>query len=76
LWGENPSTIELKQKKYEGSKDATPTQEKHQDREEKTRSPKIEIKTPEPPKMQTPVTTPGKPTKKIEDHIASITPLQ
>jgi hypothetical protein len=50
LWGENPSTTKVKEKEVEGSKDATPNQEKHQDREEQTRSPKIEIKTPEPPK--------------------------
>jgi hypothetical protein len=45
---ENPSTVEAKQKDAEGSKDATPHQEKHQDREEKTKSPKAEIKTPKP----------------------------
>jgi hypothetical protein len=47
LRGENPSTTEVKQKEAEGSKDATPSQEKHQDGEEQTRSPKTEIKTPE-----------------------------
>jgi hypothetical protein len=76
LWGENPSTTEVKQKEVEGSKDATPSQEKHQDGEEKTRSLKIEIKTPESPKKKTPVTTPRQPAKQIRDPIASITPLQ
>ena len=76
LWGENLITIEVQQKEAEGSKDATPSQEKHQDGEEQTKSPKTEIKTPEPPKKQTLVTTPGQPAKKIGDPITSITPLQ
>jgi hypothetical protein len=75
LRGENPSATEVKQKEAEGSKDATPSQEKHQDGEEQTRSPKTEIKTPEPPKKQTPITTPGQRAKKIRDPITSITPL-
>jgi hypothetical protein len=37
LRGENPSTAEVKQKDAEGSKDATPGQEKHQDGERKLR---------------------------------------
>jgi hypothetical protein len=40
LRGENPSTMEVKQKDAEGSKDTTPSQEKHQDGEEQTKSPK------------------------------------
>jgi hypothetical protein len=51
--------VEAKQKDVEGSKDATPDQEKHQDEEEKTKSLKEEIKTPEPPKKQSLVTTLG-----------------
>jgi hypothetical protein len=50
LQGENPSTAEVKQKDDEGSKDATPSQEKNQDGEEQTKSPKAEIKTPDLPK--------------------------
>jgi hypothetical protein len=50
LLGEHPSIGEVKQKDVEGSKDATPSQEKHQDGGEKTKSPKAEIKTPDPPK--------------------------
>jgi hypothetical protein len=38
LRGENPSTVEVKQKDVEGSKDSTPDQEKHQDEVEKTKS--------------------------------------
>jgi hypothetical protein len=76
LRGENPSTVEVKQKDVEGSKDATPDQEKHQDEVEKTKSSKSKIKTPDRPKKQTLVTTPGKSTKKIGDPIASVTPLQ
>jgi hypothetical protein len=75
LWGENPSTTEVKQKYAKGSKDVTPSQEKHQDGEVKTKSPKTEIKTLDPPKKQTPVTTLGQPAKKIGDPITSITPL-
>jgi hypothetical protein len=76
FWGENRSTTEVKQKEVEGSKDATPSQKKkHQDGEEKTRGPKIEIKTPDPPKNHTLVTTPEQPAKQIGDPIASITPL-
>jgi hypothetical protein len=59
LRGENLSTEEVKQKDVEGSKDATPSQEKHQDGGEKTKSLKEEIKIPDPSKKQTPVTTPG-----------------
>jgi hypothetical protein len=66
----------VKQKDVEGSKDVTPSQEKHQDEEEQTKSPKAEINTPDPPKEQTPVTTTGQLAKKIGDPIASITPLQ
>jgi hypothetical protein len=76
LRGENPSTVEVKQKDAEGSKDASPSQEKHQDGEEKTKSLKIEIKTLDPSKKQTLVTTLGQPTKQIGDPIGSITPLQ
>ena len=63
LWGESPSTAEVKQKDAEGSKDATPSQEKHQDGEEQTKSPKVEIKTLDPPKKQTLVTTLGQSAK-------------
>jgi hypothetical protein len=66
----------VKQKDAEGSKDATPSQEKHKYREEQTNSPKAEIKTPDSPKKQTLVTTPGQSAKQIRDPIASITPLQ
>jgi hypothetical protein len=75
LQGENPITVEGKQKEAEGSKDSAPRKEGHQDGEEQTRSPKLEIKTPDPPKKQTLVTTPGQSAKKIRDPIASITPL-
>jgi hypothetical protein len=37
---------------------------------------KEEIKTPDPPKKQTPVTTLGQLTKQIGDPIVSVTPLQ
>jgi hypothetical protein len=50
LRGENPSTTEVKQKYVEGSKDATPDREKHQDEGEKTKNSKEEIKTLDPPK--------------------------
>jgi hypothetical protein len=63
LWGENPITAEVQQKEVEGSKDSAPRQEEHQDREEQTRSPKLEMKTPDPPKKQTPVATPGQSAK-------------
>jgi hypothetical protein len=76
LRGENPITVEVQQKEAEGSKDSAPRQEEHQDREEQTRSPKPEMKTPDPPKKQTPVATPGQSAKQIGDPIASITPLQ
>jgi hypothetical protein len=76
LRGENLSTAEVKQKDVEGSKDVTPGQEKHQDEGEKTKSLKAEIKTPNPPKKQSLVTTPGQSTKKIGDPITSVTPLQ
>jgi hypothetical protein len=49
LQGEGPSTLEVKQKDVEGSKDATLDQGKHQDEGEKTKSPKAEIKTPDDP---------------------------
>jgi hypothetical protein len=76
LWGENPITTEVQQKEAEGSKDITPRQEKHQVRGEQTGSPKPEMKTLDPPKKQTPVSTPGQSSKKIRDPITSITPLQ
>jgi hypothetical protein len=76
LRGENPSTAEVKQKDAEGSKNATPGQEKHQDEGEKTKSPKAEIKTPDPLKKQSPVTTLGQSPKQIRDPITSVTPLQ
>jgi hypothetical protein len=63
LRGDNPSTVEVKQKDAEGSKDATLGQEKHQDEGEKTKSLKAEIKTPDPPKKQILVTTPGQSAK-------------
>jgi hypothetical protein len=75
LRGEHPSTVEVKQKYAEGSKDATPGQEKHQDGGEQTKSLKVEIKTPDPPKKQTLVSTSGQSTKQIGDHITSVTPL-
>jgi hypothetical protein len=50
LRGESPSMEKTKQRDAEGSKDATPNQEKHQDEGEKTKSLKTEIKTPDPPK--------------------------
>jgi hypothetical protein len=59
LRGENSSTTEVQQKEAIGSKDVAPSQKKHQDGEEKTKSLKPEIKTLEPPKNQTLVTTPG-----------------
>jgi hypothetical protein len=67
---------EGKQKDAEGSKDATLDQEKHQDKGEKTKNSKAEIKTPDPPKKQSPVTTPGKSAKQIREPITSVTPLQ
>jgi hypothetical protein len=76
LRGESPSTVEAKQRDVEGSKDATPDQEKHQDEGEKTKSPKAEINTPNPPKKQSLVTTPGKSMKKIGEPITSVTHLQ
>jgi hypothetical protein len=48
LRGENPSTTEVKQKDVEGSKDATPSQEKHQDEGEKTKSPESRDKDSQP----------------------------
>ena len=60
---ENPSTAEVKQRDVEGSKDATPDQEKHQDEGEQTKSLKAKIKTPDPPKKQSLVTTSGKSAK-------------
>jgi hypothetical protein len=81
----------VKQKDAEGSKDATPDQGKIQDEGEKTKSPKVEIKTPDPPKKQSPeveiktpdppkkqspITTPGKSVKQIREPITSVTPLQ
>jgi hypothetical protein len=76
LRGENPSTAEVKRKDAGGSKDGTTSQEKHQDGEEKTKSPKTETKTPNPPKKKTLVTILGQPAKQIGDPIASITPFQ
>jgi hypothetical protein len=73
--GENPITVEMHRKGAEGSKDSTSKKEEHQDGEEQTKSLKSEIKTPDPPKKKTPVTTPGQLAKKIEDPITSITPL-
>jgi hypothetical protein len=74
-WGENPITVEVQQKGAKGSKDSSPRKEEHQDGEEQTKSPEPEIKTPDPPKQQTPVTTLGQSAKKIGDPITSITPL-
>jgi hypothetical protein len=76
LRGESPATMEVKQKDSEGSKDANPNQEKHQDEGEQTKSPKEEIKTPDPPKRQIPVTTPGKSPKQVGEPITSVTPFQ
>jgi hypothetical protein len=76
LRGENPITTEVQQKEAEGSKDKAPRQEKHQDRGEQTKSLKPEMKTPDPLKKKTPVTTLVQLVKKIRDPIASITPLQ
>jgi hypothetical protein len=59
LRGENPITVEGQQKEAEGSKDSAPRKEGHQDGEEHTRSSKLEIKTLDPPKKKTLVTTPG-----------------
>jgi hypothetical protein len=50
LRGENPIIVEVQQKEAEGSKDSAPRQEKHQDRGEKTRSLKPEMKTLDLPK--------------------------
>ena len=69
LRGKGPSTSEVKQKDAEGSKDATPDQEKHQDEGEKTKSPKAEIKTPDPLKKQILVDTVGKLAKQIREPI-------
>jgi hypothetical protein len=76
LRGEGLSTSEVKQKDAKGSKDATPDQEKHQGEGEKSKSLKAEIKTPDPPKKQSPVTTLGKSAKQIREPITSVTPLQ
>jgi hypothetical protein len=76
LRGEGSSTSEVKQKDAEGSKDVNPDQGKHQDEEEKTKSPKEETKTLDPPKKQSPVTTPEKLVKHIREPITSVTPLQ
>jgi hypothetical protein len=75
LRGESPSTMEVKQRDVEVSKDATPDQEKHQDEGEKTKSLKTEIKTPDLPKKQSLVTTLGKSAKQIGEPITSVTPL-
>jgi hypothetical protein len=48
LWGENPIIVEVQQKESGGSKDSTPRKEEHQDGEEQSKSPKPEIKTPDP----------------------------
>jgi hypothetical protein len=58
--GDGSSTLEVKQKDVEGSKDVTPIQGKHQDEGEKTKSLKVEIKDPDLPKKHSPVSTPGK----------------
>jgi hypothetical protein len=76
LWGENPITVAVQQKGAKGSKYLAPRKEEHQDGEEKTKSLKLEIKTPDPPKKQIPVTTLGHSANQIRDPIASITPLQ
>ena len=76
LRGESPITTEVKQRDAEGSKDATPDQGKHQDEGEETKSPEVEIKTPDLPKKQIPVVTPGKSAKQIGEPIKSVTPLQ
>jgi hypothetical protein len=76
LRGENPSTAEVKQKDAEGSKDASPSQEKHQDEGEQSKSPKVEIKTPNPSNKQSTTTTPGQSAKQIREPITSVTPLQ
>jgi hypothetical protein len=76
LRGENPITVEVQQKGAEGSKDSAPRKEEHQDGEEQTKSPKLEIKTPDPQIKKTPVTTLGQSAKQIRDPITSITPLQ
>jgi hypothetical protein len=75
LRGENLSTAEVKQKDVESSKDATPSQEKHQDEGEQTKRPKVEIKTPNPSKKKSLVTTPRQSVKQIEEPITSVTPL-
>ena len=66
----------MKQKYSEGSGDATLGQEKHQDEGEKTKSLNIEIKTPDPLKKQSPVTTSVQSAKQIGDPITLVTPLQ
>jgi hypothetical protein len=76
LQGEGPSISEAKQKEAKGSKDATPDQGKHQDEGEQTKSPETEIKTPDPPKKQSPVATTGKSAKQVGEPITSVTPLQ
>jgi hypothetical protein len=65
----------VKQNDAEGSKDVTPDQEKHQDEGKQTKRLKAEIKTPDPPKKKSLVTTPGKLAKQIEEPITLVTPL-
>jgi hypothetical protein len=50
LRGESLGVSETKQKDVEGSKDATPDSGKHQDEEEQTNDPEVEVQTPDPPK--------------------------
>jgi hypothetical protein len=76
LRGENPSTTEVKQKESEGSKDATPSQEKHQDGEEKTRESENRDKDSRPTEKADSSYYSEQPAKKIRDPIISITPLQ
>jgi hypothetical protein len=66
LRGEGIGISETKQKDAEGSKDATPDQGKHQDKEEQAKNSEADEKTPDPPKKQNPKTeirTPEPPKK-------------
>jgi hypothetical protein len=76
LRGEDPTIAEEQQTEAEGSKGLAPSQEKHQDEERKMEDPKQEAKTSNPPSESTPVITPGKSSKYVNNPIASITPLQ
>jgi hypothetical protein len=69
LRGEGSGALEAKLKDVEGSKDATPDQGKHQGEGEETKSLKVEIKTPNLPKKQILVATPGKSVKQIGEPI-------